>query len=419
MNAKRFNLLVVFTLLVTIFIGSGAIVKAQDEPQKVSLWYYWGDTGRAAEALFKYKDLWEASQSKCTLDLRSIPTADFKRELSTAILAGSMPDMAIIDNPDHALFSAQGVLAQLDDRIDAWGQEDQYLPGPWNSTLWDGHNYGVPVGSNTIVLWINNALATEAGLDLTNPPKTWDELMEWAGALTNPDKNQYGITLVAERNEPTTFMWLPFLMQTGESLETLDSEGGVAALQLWVDFVEKGYASPEIVNYGFGDIPGQFQAGNAAMMLDGPWVLNSIAEEAPDLEFTLTPLPIPEGGQQASSLGGENFAIFDSSDHKDCAWDFITFTQAPENVEDWYISLGYFPSRSDVAEASDYWKTDPHMAVFLEQMKSAMPRGPLPNWPEVSEVIQLMLQEALTGQVSAEDAISNAAPQIDALLAAN
>jgi multiple sugar transport system substrate-binding protein len=59
------------------------------------------------------------------------------------------------------------------------------------------------------------------------------------------------------------------------------------------------------------------------------------------------------------------------------------------------------------------------MAVFLEQMKSAMPRGPLPNWPEVSEVIQLMLQEALTGQVSAEDAISNAAPQIDALLAAN
>ena len=271
MNAKRLNLLVVFTVLVTILMGSGAIATAQDEPTKVSLWYYWGDTGRAAEALFKYRDLWEASQSECALDLRSIPTADFKRELSTAILAGTMPDMTIIDNPDHALFSAQGVLAQLDDRIDAWGQEDQYLPGPWNSTLWDGHNYGVPVGSNTIVLWINNALAAEAGLDVNNPPKTWDELMEWAAALTKPEKNQYGITLVAERNEPTTFMWLPFLLQTGETLETLNSPGGIAALQLWVDFVEKGYASPEVVNYGFGDIPGQFNAGNCGD--DAGWSL--------------------------------------------------------------------------------------------------------------------------------------------------
>jgi len=417
MHAKRFNLLVVFTLLLSTLIGSGATISAQDDPTVVTLWHYWGDTGRAAEAVAKYKELWEASQDECVLDVRSIPTADFKRELSTAILAGTMPDMAIIDNPDHALFSAQGVLAQLDDRIAAWGEADQYLPGPWNSTMWDGHNYGIPVGSNTLGLWINNALAEEAGLDVNTPPKTWDELVEWAAALTNPEKNQYGITLVAERNEPATFMWLPFLLQTGETLETLNSEGGVAALQLWVDLVEKGYASPEIVNYGFGDVPAQFNAGNAAMMLNGPWVLNSIVEEAPDLEFTIATLPIPEGGQPASALGGENFAIFDSSEHKDCAWDFIMFTQSPENIEDWYISLGYFPSRSDVAETSDYWKSDPHLAVFLEQMKSAMPRGPLPNWPEVSEVIQLMLQEALTGQVSAEDAIVNAAGQIDALIA--
>jgi len=68
-------------------------------------------------------------------------------------------------------------LAELDDRIAEWGEGDQYYDGPWSSTMWDGHNYGVPVGSNTLALFINVGLAEEAGLDVSNPPKTWDDLM--------------------------------------------------------------------------------------------------------------------------------------------------------------------------------------------------------------------------------------------------
>jgi multiple sugar transport system substrate-binding protein len=170
------------------------------------------------------------------------------------------------------------------------------------------------------------------------------------------------------------------------------------------------------VNYGFGDIPGQFMAGNAAMMINGPWVINSLEAEAPDLEYTVAPIPYPEDGQPANGLGGENFSIFANSDVQDCAWDFITFTQAPENIVDWYAGLGFLPSRDLPEEQTTFWTEDPNMAVFLDQMQYARARGPLPNWPEVSEIVQLMLQEALTGQASVEEAISNAAPQIAALL---
>lgn len=414
MKFKYMGLLIIVTLLVAVG-GSFSTTRAQGRTE-VELWHYWGDTGTNAETVAKFKDAWEASQDQCSLKIRSIPTAELKRELSTAILAGNEPDIAIIDNPDQAMFSSQGVLAQLDDRIAEWGQADNYFPGHWSTTMWDGHNYGVPVGSNTLALFINNTLAEAAGLDVSNPPQTWDDLMDWAAKLTNPDANQYGITLVAERNETATFMWLPFLLQTGETLKTLDSARGRAALQLWTDFVEKGYASPEIVNYGFGDIPGQFEAGNAAMMLEGPWVLSQLASEAPDLKFTVAPLPYPKDGQPGSALGGENFTIFASSNVQDCAWDFIKFTQDPANIVDWYKGLGFLPARSDVAASSDYWRNDPYLSVFVKQMETAMPRGPLPNWPDVSEVIQLMLQEALTGQVSVNEAISSAAQQIAPML---
>lgn len=415
MKSRLASLFLIVALL-AVAVGGATVANAQGDAQEVTIWHYWGDTGTNAETVARYKELWEASQDECTLSIRSVPTADFKRELSTAILAGNTPDVAVIDNPDFAMFAAQGVLAELDERIEEWGEADTYYEGPWSSTVWDGHNYGVPVGSNTLALFVNNALAEEAGLDVSNPPQTWDDLMEWAAALTNPDNNQYGITLIAERNETATFMWLPFLQQTGEDIDSLDSEGGRAALQLWVDLVENRYASPEIVNYGFGDIPGQFMAGNAAMMINGPWVINSLEAEAPDLEYTVAGLPYPEDGQPANGLGGENFSIFANSDVQDCAWDFITFTQSPENIVDWYAGLGFLPSRDLPEEQTTFWTEDPNMAVFLDQMQYARARGPLPNWPEVSEVIQLMMQEALTGQASVDDAISNAGAQISAML---
>ncbi|WP_119066369.1 ABC transporter substrate-binding protein [Aggregatilinea lenta] len=417
MKSKLVTLCVIAALLV-VAMGSfsSSIANAQDDGRKeVTLWHYWGDTGTNAETIDHFKTLWEASQDECSLNLRSIPTADFKRELSTAILSGNTPDIAIIDNPDFAMFADQGVLAELDDKVAEWGQADQYYDGPWSSTVWDGHNYGVPVGSNTLALYINNALAEAAGLDVSNPPQTWADLMDWAAAMTDPAANQYGITLVAERNETATFMWLPFLQQTGEDVNSLDSEGGRAALQLWVDLVENGYTSPEVVNYGFGDVPGQFMAGNAAMMINGPWVLVDLTN-TPDLDFTVAPLSVVEGGTPANGLGGEDFSIFASSEVQDCAWDFITFTQSDENIVDWYNGLGFLPSRALPEEMTESWSSDPYMSVFMDQIQYARARGPLPNWPEISEVIQLMLQEALTGQVSVDDAVTNAASQIAPML---
>src|SRR5690606_771849 len=238
---SRFASLFLIVALLVVATGGASLASAQDSPKEVTIWHYWGDTGTNAETVARYKDLWEASQDECTLNIRSIPTADFKRELSTAILAGNTPDIAVIDNPDFAMFAAQGVLAELDERIAEWGEADAYYDGPWSSTMWDGHNYGVPVGSNALALFINNALAEEAGLDAPSPPQAWDALMEWAAALTNPDNSQDGIALVGERDETAAFVWLPVVQQTGEDIDSLDSEGGRAALQLYVDLVENGY----------------------------------------------------------------------------------------------------------------------------------------------------------------------------------
>ena len=82
-----------------------------------------------------------------------------------------------------------------------------------------------------------------------------------------------------------------------------------AALQLLVDLVKDGSASKSVVNWGQADVNDQFKAGNAAMMINGPWqfpVLN--AEKS--LNYGVAPTPAPKAGATVvSPLGGETWTV--------------------------------------------------------------------------------------------------------------
>ena len=78
---------------------------------------------------------------------------------------------------------------------------------------------------------------------------------------------------------------------------------------------------------------------------------------------------------------------------------------------------GYFPPRSDVA-AEPEWTEDPIKKVFASQMASAMPRGPHPKWPEISEAIFSALQEIEVGEATPKEALDKAQEKIEPLLSA-
>lgn len=382
---------------------------------EVNLWTYYGDTGPAAACVKTAADDYNASQNKYVLKIRNLAFTDFNQQVTTAIAAGATPDLMIVDNPDNARYAAAGALADLTDKVNEWGQGDQFLPGPWNSTLYNGKNYGIPLGSNTVVLWINTDLATAAGLDVTNPPKTWEEYETWAGKMTDPANGVYGTAMLAKKDETGTFLFLPWILQNGGSLETLDSPESIGALAFWTKLVDEGYAPKSAITDGFAEIYQQFTTGKAAMMISGTWNVNSIPKDAPDLKWIVAPLPYTK--QPASALGGENWAMFAASQQQEGAWDFLKFVVDPAYGTKLTDCMGYVPSRKDViAQVAAKSSDDPTMQVFLKQMESAAARGPLPNWSDVSAVIQEAMQVALSGQGTPEQAMKDAAEKIKPLL---
>ncbi|MCB0057738.1 MAG: extracellular solute-binding protein, partial [Caldilineaceae bacterium] len=58
---------------------------------------------------------YNAAQSAVTVERTFVPFGDLKQKLLQGAAAGQLPDLVIIDNPDHSSFASLGVLADITD----------------------------------------------------------------------------------------------------------------------------------------------------------------------------------------------------------------------------------------------------------------------------------------------------------------
>ena len=155
----------------------------------------------------------------------------------------------------------------------------------------------------------------------------------------------------------------------------------------------------------------QFISGNVAMMVNGPWQIPTMQEEAPDLNWKVT--LIPKDSQYASVLGGENYAVIQGGNESG-ALEFLTYATQEEQVKYMMDAFGYISADQTIAEVQ--FDGDSPYQPFVEQLKYAMPRGPLADWPSVSDAISLAFNEVMTGTAPAEEAAASAQATIVSII---
>ncbi|MGD1887282.1 MAG: ABC transporter substrate-binding protein, partial [Cohaesibacteraceae bacterium] len=229
----------------------------------------WTESATAPESVFaqEFSDM----DNGITVDVREIRFDDLVTDTLRAVATRTNPDLIAIDNPDHAAFAARGAFLDISDRIATSDviDIDRVFDGPRASLTWDDAIYGIPRASNTIALYYNKDMYEAAGLDPDNPPQTWDELLEAARALTDPDNDVYGIAFSARASEEGTFQFLPWAQMAGGGFENINADGVADALELWKAFLDEGLASPDTLTRGQWDSTGTFNGGNAAMAISG------------------------------------------------------------------------------------------------------------------------------------------------------
>ena len=384
-------------------------LSAKAEDVKITVWSLDRDIQPAPNLIKDFNALKNGIQ----VEYRYIQFDDVVSEAMRAYSTGNAPDIIAIDNPNHAMFAARGAFLDITDKIAGSDviKPENYFPGPLKSTTWDEKYFGVPKATNTIALYYNKDLFKAAGLDPAKPPVTWDELVAAAKKLTDPAKNVYGIAFSAKANEEGTFQFLPWAQMAGATYKNINTDGAVKALEVWKQIMSEKLASPDTLTRSQWDATATFNAGNAGMVISGPWEIDRMLKDAKfDWGVALLPVPTPNA-PRSSAMGDYNWAIFSKTKHPDEAFKVVEYFVSQD--KDMFKRFGQLPARSDIAiPPTGNALKDDALKVFVEQLKYAQPRGPSPEWPKISKAIQDAIQASLTGQMSPKEALDQAAEKI-------
>lgn len=258
----------------------------------------------------------------------------------------------------------------------------------------------------------NNAVLAEYGFDA--PPATLDELM---GALdkTDPANDKYLFCVSGSYN----WAMLPFIWTLGGTVTDpdyttasgyLNSAATINALDTIVSWYNDGVIGPAIM----GEQPdgwGGIEAGNYTMFVEGPWFFSSA-----DKLDTYTPALVPSvDGRSISIVGGEDIVMTSTSKNKEAAWTFMQFMLEDEQQVA-MAGAGMIPVTASAMAKIDT-SASPYVAVYMEQLKTAEARIPCSSWPTIETILNTAFESVLRGQASSQEALDNAAAQIDELLA--
>ena len=401
-----------FTTLAVMSTVSMLAFAAHAEPVNLVIWGLDGDNGLIGVLAKEFDD----KNEDITVEFRPIAFDDLVNETLKAVATGNTPDMTALDNPDFAMFSSRGAMLDITDRVAASSviKADLYYPGPWASVMWDGKVYGVPKATNTIALFYNKDLFAKAGI--AAPPETWDELLADARKLNDPANNVYGLTWSARANEEGTFQFLPWIQMTGGSYSAVNGDGAVAALDLWKTLIDEKLGSPGRAVAG----PVGFRPAPSTQAMP-PWPFparGKLGRMSTDAKFDwgVTLLPTQtKGGARSSAMGDFNWGIFAATEHPDEAFRMMEYFVAQSDRL--FPEFSNIPARSDITlPSTGDARKDAALAVFVEQLKYAQPRGPHPEWAKLSKAIYDAMQSALTGQMTSKDALDQAQATIDGIL---
>ncbi|MEZ3178118.1 sugar ABC transporter substrate-binding protein [Streptomyces pimonensis] len=335
------------------------------------------------------------------VEQQSVPASQVMTKALRMASSKSLPDIVQFDASEMPTFADAGGLVDLR----TLGLTTDDVPkGIVDFGSYKGTYYGAARSVNTLALFYNKDILDEAGVSV---PTTWDELRQAAKKLT--EGNRYGVALSAGGAEDGVFQFMPFMWSNGGDETDLDSPQVVEALDYWKALLQDGSLSRSTVNWTQADVNDQFMAGNAAMMINGPWQVETLNTKK-SLHWEIAQIPVPEAGADSvGPLGGAVLTVPNTGDtEREKTAGRIVACLASEKEQLTYALNSWMVPANEKAAAK--WREEvPELDALADQVAAARSRTAKlgAGWSGVSLALQSAFQSALTGQ-SSETALQRA-----------
>jgi multiple sugar transport system substrate-binding protein len=186
----------------------------------------------------------------------------------------------------------------------------------------------------------------------------------------------------------------------------------VAAFTMLKDLYDQGCLSPNLLGGGIATDAGHAE-GNYAMIIDGPWMVDIYKGNYPDFQVNFASIPTGPQGTTSSVVGGEDIVVMEGSANQEAAMKWAAYLLSPE-AQKMMASVGQMPVLTSLIGDSSL---PTYFGVFQEQLKTAQARVPHPKWSDMDNAINNAYQRMLRGEQTPQEALDQAAQEIDALIA--
>ncbi|WP_328450112.1 extracellular solute-binding protein [Streptomyces sp. NBC_00386] len=330
-------------------------------------------------------------------------TTDLGNKALLAAQQGNAPDVMLVDNPVVSTLVEAGILTRTSDLgLDTASIQKNIIGA---GTL-DDAAYGVPIGANTLALYYNKDVLSAAHVDPAGI-KDWASLTAALKQIKAAGKK--GITFSAINTEEGSFQFLPWFWGAGADLTRLDSAKGVAALTLWKQWVDAGYAPKDVLNNTQTTSWQEFATGDYAFGENGTWQLAN-AEKA-GFPYGVVNIPAQKGGSAPVPTGGEFVTVPVQKDtgRYDTTKKIVTCLTSAENLLASDTTLTYVAPTAAVQ--AQQVKANAKLGPWVDAVASARGRtsgGLGTKYPTISQQLWTAVQAALSGSKAPAAALSDA-----------
>lgn len=286
-----------------------------------------------------------------------------------------------------------------------------------NIVSYKDNYYGLPMFNDVLFFYYNEELLKKAGFD--HPPKTWDEFTQMSKVLQDKKlvdgkASSWGWSA----NEGLVCYYSEFLGSFGgkyfddQGNPVFNNDKGVQALQYMVDSMGKeGIVDKGSINYNDRQILDAFKNGKTAFVSGWSFYWGEINGDDSKVKGKVKVALVPgANGSQGSTVTGSMYlAVTQQSKHSDAAWKLIEYLGSKDVQKQQSVKAGALPIWKDLYSDEELNKNHGAMKEMMEQLQHTVSRPSMGTYNEFSKDLQVRLQEALTGQKTAKQALEEAA----------
>ena len=345
---------------------------------------------------------------------------EIHEQLVKALAGGEPPDVTMMWRSNMPGFAAKGGLTGLDpymarDKFD----RAMYYENELKSSQWQGKTFALPAAAAGAwyLLFYNEAHFREAGLDITKPPQTWDEVTRYAGQLLKKggDGRIERIGFDPGAYDAGTFnsfftAWLmanggKYASEDGKKL-LFDSTQATAALD-WMLNVLRVNGGRETVAEFFGrarkNTHQALISGERAMYVTNH-SLPSNAVLVPELKYGIGLLPRGNtNGARGIVRGGWSNAVPKGVKSPHESWLLTQYLCGTKEGGGWFMEQQVRPSPIKAVNEAPSLKALPHWNVITQGLQTDTLSPTTPMDPEIDKLTAKAILDVYAGASPKEE----------------